>query len=94
MKKAIGIGIALCIMMSLVVILAGAGEGGNAKEVRVVQWKGTGTPVEELPEHVAGLVVPECGGNVIIFEVDMFDPRTGRLIGTGYDCINTTSLVS
>jgi len=94
MKKAIGIGIALCITMSLVVILAGAGEGDKAKDVRVVQWKGTGTniSVEELPEYIADLV-PECGAYVAIFKVDMFDPTTGRLIGTGYDYITDLGTV-
>ena len=90
MKKAIGICIALCIMVSLVVILADAGEGGQDK-VRVVQWKGTGTYVGNtsgnLSEDLADLVPEGDEECEAIFKVDMFDPRTGRLIGTGYDYI-------
>jgi hypothetical protein len=90
MKKAIGIGIALCIMMSLVVVLAGAGEEDKAKDV-VVQWKGTGTYVGNtsgnLSGYLAGLVPTGDEKCVAIFKVNMFDPTTGRCIGTGYDYI-------
>jgi hypothetical protein len=63
---------------------------GGLNLVRIVQWKGTATPVE-LPKSVGGDIVP---AGTPCYEVEMVNPLTGWRIGTGYDCItNPGSLV-
>jgi hypothetical protein len=59
--------------------LAGPGQTVNL----VVQWKGTGE-LGPLPAGVGGDVVPD---EFPCVSVPMFEPSTGKRIGTGYDCV-------
>lgn len=84
------------ILFSIVIILIFIGvpiqsqAKGGINLVRIVQWKGTATPVE-LPKGVGGGVVQ---AGTPCYEVEMVNPSTGWRIGTGYDCItNPGSLV-
>lgn len=74
----------------LIVIPTQVNADGGFNISHLVQWKGTGVPVE-LPKGVGGKVVP---AGTACYEVPMVIPQTGIRIGTGFDCIsNSGSLV-
>jgi len=76
----------LCITSLLIFITmpAQATAGGTVGFTQLVQWKGTGVPVE-LPAGVGGNVVP---AGTPCYEVPMVMPQTGVRLGTGFDCIS------